>query len=297
MMEPLAVINCPVCNAPGATSVWTIASYTVSRCQRCTHLFVSAGMAPDELDHAYEREYYDAGGSPTRTGYEDYLANAPLRMQGFAKRLRELESLTGGQGCLLDFGCAVGLFVKVAVDAGWDAIGYERSTWAAAYGRQHFGITIESGQGGQFPGFDRSFDLVTMWDVLEHLEDPRGVVQSVAGWLKPGGVLALNTVDSGSLGARLAGQHWRHLAPPHHLQYFTRASLTELLRGAGFRVIARQSQGVMWSADRRRGQLRGWRATLDEVAAHWRTRTVADALHLLDEIDIVAVLDTPRLAA
>lgn len=280
-----------MCASSGAASVWSIDHYTVSRCGNCTHSFVSAGLAAGELDGAYEQQYYDAGGGSTRIGYEDYLAKAPLRMRSFAKRLRELEQHTADRGRLLDFGCAVGLFVKVAVDAGWDAIGYERSAWAAEYGRQHFGITIESGRDGQCPTYARSFDMVTMWDVLEHLEDPRGVLRSVAGWMKPGGVLALNTIDSASLGARLAGEHWRHISPPHHLQYFTRGSLTRLLRDCGFQVITRQSQGVMWSADRRRGQLLSWQSLIEEMVTHWRFRRAADALHLLDEIDIVAVFD------
>jgi len=256
-------------------------------------LFVSSGLSPGELDKAYEHDYYDAGGSPARKGYEDYLANASLRTRGFARRLSELEQHTNHRGRLLDFGCAFGLFLKVAVDAGWEAIGYERSAWAADYGRRHYGVTIQSGDGDREAFDPCSFDIVTMWDVLEHLEDPRAVVRSVASWLKPGGVLALNTIDNGSVGARLAGEHWRHIAPPHHLQYFTRASLTGLLRDNGFRVISRRSQGVMWGADRRRINLTGWRGVSEELVTHWRSRTLADVLHLLDEIDVVAVLVNP----
>ena len=62
-----------------------MAGYTASRRPRCTHLFVSAGTAPEELAHACERGYGDAGGSSTRTGYEDDLARTPLRLLGFAK--------------------------------------------------------------------------------------------------------------------------------------------------------------------------------------------------------------------
>lgn len=285
----MAALACPVCCSQALTPAWTLGGYGLSRCDRCTHLFVSSGLLPDALDQAYERDYYTAGGSAERSGYEDYLAKAPERLHGFAQRLRELERFAVGRGRLLDFGCAVGLFVKVAADAGWDAIGLERSAWAADYGRRQYGLSIVDGNHADCAGFEQSFDMVTMWDVLEHLEDPRTVLKQVARWLKPGGVLALNTVDSASRGARMAGEHWRHLAPPHHLQYFTRDSLLQLLRDCGLRLLAVHGQGVMWGADRRRDHLDGLRAISEEVVTHWRARPLADALHLLDEIAIVAV--------
>lgn len=284
----VAAPACPVCRSQVLMPVWTVDGYGLSRCDRCTHLFVSSGLTPGVLNQAYERDYYTAGDSAVRSGYEDYLAKAPQRLRGFAQRLRELERFTVGRGRLLDFGCAVGLFVKVAADAGWDAIGIERSTWAAEYGRRQYGLTIVDGSEDCCVGFGQSFDLVTMWDVLEHLEDPRGTLQQVASWLKPGGVLALNTVDSASRGARLAGKHWRHLAPPHHLQYFTRDSLLYLLRDCGFRLRAVHSQGVMWGADLRREHLGGLSAVTEAAATHWRARSLAGALHLLDKIEIVA---------
>lgn len=292
-LEAMVASACPVCGSQTLKPTWTLGGYGLSRCDRCTHLFVSSGLVPGVLDQAYERDYYAAGDSTARSGYEDYLAKAPQRLRGFEQRLRELERFTVGRGRLLDYGCAVGLFVKVAADAGWDAIGLERSAWAADYGTRHYGLTIVGGSEDDCAGFDQRFDLVTMWDVLEHLEDPRGVLQRMARWLRPGALLALNTVDSASRGARLAGEHWRHLAPPHHLQYFTRDSLLYLLRDCGFRLLAVHSQGVMLAADRRRERLGGLRALTEAAATHWRARPLAGALHLLDEIEIVATREGP----
>lgn len=280
---------CTVCGSAALEPSWRIGAYGLARCARCTHLFVSTGLAAGELDHSYESDYYLSDGSETRTGYKDYLANAERRLQGFRQRLHELERHISGRGSALDFGCAVGLFVKVAAEAGWDAVGVERSVWAADYGRKHYGLNIVSGSEVDCESFNQRFDLITMWDVLEHLEDPRDVLEKAARWLKPGGVLALNTVEAASLGARMAGVHWRHLAPPHHLQYFTRQSLKHLLTAVGFRFLEVRGRGVMWKADRRREHIGGIRALSEAAATHWRTRPIADALHLLDEIDVVAV--------
>jgi SAM-dependent methyltransferase len=280
---------CPICSGPDPEPLWSVDRYRLARCLECRHVFVSAGFDPAELEGAYEKGYYEAGRDASPAGYQDYLAGADVRLRGFAQRLQQLERHVAARGRLLDYGCAVGLFVKVAGEAGWQATGLERSAWAARFGRERFGVDIVVAGGDEDTAFAGRFDVVTMWDVLEHLEDPRAALASVARWLKPGGLLALNTVDAGSYGARRAGPHWRHIAPPHHLHYFTRRSLVRALEAAGMQLLATRSQGVMWSADRRTGQLHGARHVIEELATHWRTRPLANALNLLDEVEIVAV--------
>ena len=178
---------CTVCGSAALVPSWKIGAYCLSRCERCTHLFVSTGLVSGELNESYERDYYVSGGSETRAGYENYLANAEQRLRGFKQSLHELERHIGSRGRALDFGCAVGLFVKVAADAGWDAVGVERSVWAAEYGRKHYGLNIVSGSEIECVNYNHQFDLITMWDVLEHLEEPRSVLEQAARWLKPGG--------------------------------------------------------------------------------------------------------------
>jgi 2-polyprenyl-3-methyl-5-hydroxy-6-metoxy-1,4-benzoquinol methylase len=280
--------TCPICHGLGVLPAWRTDRFQLSRCAGCDHLFVSSGLEARELEGAYDESYYEAG-EGSASGYADYLGDAPTRLRGFAGRLRQLEAHVPQRGRLLDYGCAVGLFVKVARDAGWNAVGYERSAWAAAYGRDTWKLDIVVGRGDEEPSFARQFDAVTMWDVLEHLEDPLAVVQRVVGWLKPGGVLALNTVNSASYGARRAGAHWRHVAPPHHLQYFCRRSLRQLLRACGLRLVKMQAQGVMFTADRRSAELHGLRRAIEDTATHWRLKPLASALDLVDEVEMMAV--------
>jgi SAM-dependent methyltransferase len=279
---------CPICSGTTVLPAWQIDRFQLSRCGDCSHLYVSSGLQDKELDHAYDEAYYEAG-EGSSTGYADYLGDAPTRLRGFTERLRQVERRVPHRGRLLDYGCAVGLFVKVARDAGWDAVGYERSAWAAKHGRDTWGLNIVVGSGDEAPPFAGQFDVVTMWDVLEHLEEPRPIVQKVTSWLKPGGLLALNTVNSASYGARRAGQHWRHIAPPHHLQYFCRQSLRELLKECGLELLEMRSQGVMWTADRQKAELFGVQRAIEETATHWRLKPVASALDLLDEVELMAI--------
>lgn len=290
-------MSCPVCNSEELQEAWNVGDYALSRCLNCTHLFVSSGVDSAGLEQAYGQAYYDPGDPELAIGYQDYLKDAPKRLRGFAAKLEEIERYTDGRrGRVLDYGCAVGLFVKASADAGWDATGLERSQWAADYGRKSYGVNIVVSQDGAGVEFDKPFDMITMWDVLEHLEHPRRVLADVARWLKPGGVLALNTVNSSSYGARAAGADWRHIAPPHHLQYFSRRSLQELVRGCGFDLVATRSQGVMLQADKRRQRLGFLGDSVESCATHWRFKPAALALNLLDEIEIVARRD-PAAAA
>jgi hypothetical protein len=87
----------------------------------------------------------------------------------------------------------------------------------------------------------------------------------------------------------MAGRDWRHIAPPHHLQYFTRSSLTRLLDQFGFRIVSTHARGVMFDARRSPRSLRGSVAWLERLVTHWRVASIADRLNLLDEIEIIAV--------
>lgn len=280
-------MHCTICASVDLQFAFEVTGYGLTRCKRCGHLFVVDRVDPLELDQAYGKEYYVAG-ETKGCGYDDYLRDMPTRIRGFEDRLAQIERRCGKHGRLLDYGCAVGLFVKVAADAGWEATGYDRSEWAAQYGRDVWGLDIICGDGSAPPDFNQQFDVVTMWDVLEHLEHPRQVMELVSGWIKPGGMLVLNTVNSSSVGAKLAGPNWRHVAPPHHLQYFSRKSLVHLLSHSGFDLLVLANEGVMLGAERRDRPLVGMQSWVERACTHWRARPVATTLNLLDEVQVVA---------
>lgn len=283
--------GCSVCLAKEVASAFKVNDYQLSRCMKCGHLFVSDPINPKALESIYQKGYYgtNKANAPSETiGYTDYMGNADRRMNGFRHSLAGIERLTGYRGDLLDYGCAVGLFVKVAKEAGWNARGYERSQWAVQYGREVLGLDIECADGALNPFPPQSFDVVTLWDVLEHLEHPRQILNMVHEWLRPGGLIVMNTVNSSSLGARLAGKEWRHLAPPGHLQYFTRDSLARLLHETGFAIKGIRGRGTLFENKRDCDRLSWPLRQLEQLATHWRLRHVVDALNLLDEVEVTA---------
>ena len=272
------------------TEAFQHSGYQLLRCLECSHLWAPGASAGDAN---YDALYYNSAAHPNedQTGYSDYLANLDRRVKGFRSRVDQIEMLMGRRGRLLDYGCAVGACVKAARDAGWDAVGYERSTWAAEYGRKMLGVDIVIGATSDETIFPRqSFDVVTLWDVIEHVDRPREVLAFAARVLKPGGLIAMNTVNASSLGARMAGARWRHLAPPYHLQYFTRASLRRLIADAGFDIARSDVNGVMFESANRPGPMPRPLTVVESIITHWRMRPLARALNLLDEIELMAVL-------
>ena len=129
-------------------------------------------------------------------------------------------------GRLLEVGCASGAFLGYAANAGWAVVGIEPSATAYARAREALPgrseLICATLQEAQLPA--SAFDVVTLWDVLEHVRDPAQFLRLCASLLKPGGHLFVNVPDLDSLQARLFGSHWPLLLQ-EHLNYFNRTSL------------------------------------------------------------------------
>ena len=236
----------------------------IVRCAGCGLRFMSPQPTADELADLYGETYYVSVDSRER-GYDGYVTEAENWRRTFRDRLGDLPRVPGR---LLDVGAATGFFVEQARATGWEAIGVEPSEWAAAYARNELGVDVRSGtlESLQFP--DETFDVVTMWEVIEHLPDPRTTLGEVRRILRPGGRLVLSTPDAGSLAARLSGRRWLGWRKvPEHVFFFDRANLDRLLGQSGFKPVRHRYASLTVSAgfalDRAMslvGMPRRWRA-------------------------------------
>jgi 2-polyprenyl-3-methyl-5-hydroxy-6-metoxy-1,4-benzoquinol methylase len=194
------------------------------RCRHCTFQYVNPRLREGLIFSSYTD-----GADPT------YVSQIDARERTFAHSLAEIEHAVGAPGTMLDIGTAAGAFVAAANARGWKAEGCEPNRWLAQWGASHYGITIRQGSVFEQEYPERSFDVVTLWDVIEHTLNPREMLEHCHRLLKPGGVLVVNYPDIGSTVARALGRRWLFLTSVH-LYYFDRTTITRMLATTGFKV-------------------------------------------------------------
>jgi 2-polyprenyl-3-methyl-5-hydroxy-6-metoxy-1,4-benzoquinol methylase len=172
-----------------------------------------------------------------------YAEERQGRVMTFGKHLRPLERFIGPPAgrLLLDVGAHIGIFVDVANKAGWKAIGIEPSRWSVEIARQS-GIEMIEGTLASSDLPDNHFDVVTLWDVIEHLSDPLSELQNVFRVIKPGGWVVIHTMNIESPFARLMGRRWPWLMEMH-LCYFSPQTLRCMLEAANFEWKMGRTQG------------------------------------------------------
>ena len=140
-------------------------------------------------------------------------------------------------GALLDVGCSTGLFLNEMRRYGqWKLAGIEIDARAAAYAANRFDLDVYNGQIGQAPWPAQSFDVVTLWDVLEHLPDPGSALRHLGALMAEGGLLIVSVPNLDSVDAARFGRHWTGLDVPRHFSVFRKRDIIRLMEGTGYRV-------------------------------------------------------------
>jgi 2-polyprenyl-3-methyl-5-hydroxy-6-metoxy-1,4-benzoquinol methylase len=210
------------------------AHHAIVKCRACGLVYANPRWDRREI-----LDLYEAVNDPL------YLAEREGRVLTFQRHLQPLLEVYGRQPApgerLLDVGCYIGVFVEIAQAAGWEAAGLEPSAWGVAEARKR-GLHVVQGTLATAGLPAASFDVITMWDVIEHLTDPMAELRRTHRLLKPGGLAVLHTMDIESPFARLMGRHWPWLMEMH-LYYFSRRTLAAMLERAGFELIRAEAHG------------------------------------------------------
>jgi 2-polyprenyl-3-methyl-5-hydroxy-6-metoxy-1,4-benzoquinol methylase len=213
--------------------------HNVSRLVRCVHcrlMFVNPRPAFEDLARQYESGYFQCP-TPTFGGYEDYDADRGEILRTFRRRMAALAPLASRERPrLLDVGCATGIFLELVRDLGWHGEGIDISDYALGRARDK-GLDVRRATSPASVHAPGSFDVITMWDLIEHVPDPTELLAECRNLLRPGGVIALSTPDAGSLAARVLRRNWLGFRSiDEHLYFFTRETMSRMLETAGFQV-------------------------------------------------------------
>lgn len=195
-------------------------------CAQCGLQYVSPRLRADAV-----LEGYSAGSD------EQFVSQARGREITFGKCLDAIERVwTVPRGRLLDIGTGGGSFPFMASKRGWQAEGCEPNRWLCEWAQKNYNLPIRPGTVFEQDYPPASFDVVTLWDVLEHTPDPKQEVRETHRLLKEDGLLVINYPDIGSWIARAMGRSWVFLLDVH-LYYFTPATIRKLLEEAGFDIV------------------------------------------------------------
>jgi SAM-dependent methyltransferase len=156
------------------------------------------------------------------------------RQWGVYRRCRVVQKRAGKAGRLLDVGCGTGAFLHGMQALGWQVYGSDLNPEVVECTQSYFGFDVRQGELCEIGYQDGFFDVVTMWDVLEHVHDPRGTLAEVARILKPGGWIIVNTPNPTGWDARLFGKTWAGWDVPRHLYLISPATMQRYLQETGF---------------------------------------------------------------
>lgn len=208
---------------PGKFSVW--------ECQDCGLVFLNPRPTLDELMDFYPDSYV----AYTKPLAQEKKLRQADRAYGLFKRLRYVKKfMTSGR--ILDVGCATGAFlteIHKLEPVQWELYGLEPNASAADIAKQNTFIDISNTylEDARYPA--DFFDVVTLWDVLEHVHDPTATLEEVRRILKPHGIVVFSIPNLDSWDATLFKQYWVGYDVPRHIHVWSDMTLKELLRKTG----------------------------------------------------------------
>lgn len=234
-------IRCYSCKKNSVEKAFDKLGWTILKCNNCSLFRLKFTGSYDQ----FIKRYYSKGfftGSKDRAGYFSYEGDRKAEgknMQAYLQGVKRFKS----SGKLLDVGCATGLFMLEAKGNGFDVYGVDVSDYAVKIAKSRFGRKVKNSSIEQVSYKSGSFDVITLFDVIEHLKDPIQVLKKLGYYLKDDGIIVINTGDADSLLAKIQGKDWHYFIPPQHFFYFSKNTLTDILEKAGFKVIQVDRKG------------------------------------------------------
>jgi 2-polyprenyl-3-methyl-5-hydroxy-6-metoxy-1,4-benzoquinol methylase len=227
-------VSCALCGADDTRPRHHKFNLTVVQCNRCGLVYTNPRLPKDQLWTRYSEDYF----------WDEYLKDLQIGRDGHvdlnrfaihhAPMLHLYQMYHPPPGRMLEVGAAAGLFMASAQRAGWTVQGLEPLPAAAAFARERLGLDVRSETVEQAPFEPQSFDAVAMFETIEHVLDPVGVLTAIHRLLRPRGLLVMTTPNWEAFTRHALGRQWAVISPAEHLYYFSEATLTAMLRRAGF---------------------------------------------------------------
>lgn len=228
--------NCPICNEKPINSrvIFLKDGFSYRKCKNCSLVYVSPMLKEKVLKEIYEKSEYNKSWMKVLLNPIEQKFNQPKFQNG----LKDIEKLSRKKGRILDIGCAVGQFLKVSKDSGWDAIGIELNREEQEYCKKR-GFKVLGKPLTDETFSPETFDAATMWEVLEHVPHPRAIIRSIYKNLKKKGVLLVVVPNLDSLAAQILQEKCNMFEGIAHINMFNNITLGKLLESEKFNIVHR----------------------------------------------------------
>lgn len=241
--------KCPWCDSEKTQMhLWvkdlflTKENFEIHECLQCGLLFTKPRPQPNEIGKYYQSEEYYSH-HENKKGFIPKLYEKVKSVN--LKNKYNMATKGKGVGKMLDIGCGVGDFLHVMEQNGWECVGIEPSEDAKAIAHKRVkGNVLAPKQIEELP--NESFDLITMWHVLEHVDDLKGEIRHLERMLKPGGRLVLALPNFKSADAQYYKDYWAAYDVPRHLNHFCKESIRNIFKNSSLQL--KQVEKLVWDA-------------------------------------------------
>lgn len=241
--------KCPWCGSDKAQiNLWlkdeflTKEDFHICECLSCGLLYTMPRPSKDKIGAYYKSEEYYSH-QENKKGFIPKVYEAVKKVNLKHKYKLATNGITKGK--LLDIGCGVGDFLHTAEEHGWDCTGVEPSEDAIAIARKRIKANIIASEDlEQIP--EATFDLITMWHVLEHVDDLKWQVEQLQRLIKPQGRIVIAVPNHKSYDAQFYKELWAAYDVPRHLSHFDKITITKIFKTKG--LVLKKTEKLIWDA-------------------------------------------------
>lgn len=241
--------TCPWCGNQSENSYLKVKDYFLTqedfeilKCDQCGLLFTTPQPDPNEIGKYYQSDSYYSH-QQNKTGFIPRVYERVKSVNLKNKASMAISDLKSGN--LLDIGCGVGDFLCQVKKLGWNVMGIEPSDDAKKIAKERLGFTpLSPLEYDQIP--DQSFDVITMWHVLEHVSDLNFQMKELVRLLKPGGRLIIALPNYKSFDCCYYKEKWAAWDVPRHLNHFSPECIQSIVSTVGFQYL--DTKKLVWDA-------------------------------------------------